>query len=99
MIEIDDKQFQESLNLICGTHEGRVVMAYIADWCGYARPKIGNTLEATYANANVERLYLMLRDKIKPEHLKEIEFDYKRKAVTNGRRTATTTSGKPSDNG
>lgn len=94
MIEIDDKGFNESINRVAASDDGKILLATIAEWCGFGRVKIGPDLESTYANANVERLYLMLRERIKPEHLKKIEFDYKRKAVTNERRPNTRTDNK-----
>lgn len=89
MIEIDETGFNESLNRIAASDDGKILLAWLGDWCGFGRVKIGSDLETTYANANMERLYLMLRERIKPEHLKKIEYDYKRKAVSNERRTNT----------
>lgn len=83
MKSITDKNLNDAINHVAATEEGRLVLAYIKDWCGYGKDKTRPRLEDTFANAAVERVYINLRRMIRAEHLKKIEFDYQRKAETN----------------
>ena len=87
MIQITDKSLTEALNHIAAIPEGQLVLAYLKDWCGYGKDKTRPRMEDTFANAATERVYINLRRMIRAEHLKKIEFDYIRKAETNGTKT------------
>lgn len=99
MKEITDKGLSDALNHIAALDEGQLVLAYLADWCGFGKSKLVVRLEDTYANAAIERVYINLRSKIRPEYLKAIENDYKRKAVKNDRSGANTTNNRNASTG
>jgi hypothetical protein len=91
MIEIDEKAFIAALNHVAATDEGKVVLACFKEYCRFDGDVLAmGSLENTYANAHMRRAYLFFRNHIRVEHLKKIEFDYKRK-VENGTTTATDT--------
>lgn len=80
MREITEKDFVKALNAIAETEAGQVVLFGLKDSCGWDKTYIASdnpTVSHYYA---VKRgVYGGLRDRIKPELLKKIEFDYKRK--------------------
>lgn len=86
MKDITDKHFVECLNHIAATAEGRVVLAYLKDTCGWDKTYLSTEdPQVTQYHAARRGVYGGLRLNIRPQHLKEIEFNYQRKAVENER--------------
>lgn len=82
MIEIDDKKFKEALNHIAASEEGRMVLAVLKDSCGWDATYLSsNDPQVTQYFAARRGVYGSIRQLIRPEHLKKIEFDYKKKVA------------------
>ncbi len=96
MIEVDEKTFVTALNEVAATDNGRIILSCLKEYCRFDGDIIAeNSMENTYANATLRRAYLYLRNRIRPEHLKRIEYDYKRKVAQHD--GSNTTDGKPSE--
>jgi hypothetical protein len=96
MIEVTDKLFQDALNAVAATDDGKIVLAMIMDSCGWDRVYMSSDdPQVTQYYAVRRGVYGGLRLKINPKYLKEIEFNYKRK-VENDRADRKRTS-KPTD--
>lgn len=80
MKQIDDKEFIRALNAIASTEDGQIVLAILKDSCQWDKTYLASdnpTISHYYA---VKRgVYGGLRERIRPEYLKKIEFEYKRK--------------------
>lgn len=75
--KITEKTFRESLNRLAGTDDGRIVLAWLCNYCFHNGSALDReSLEKTYANAAVQNVYRALRAFISPENLRKIEFDY-----------------------
>lgn len=86
MIEVDEQAFIKALNEVAASDSGRVVLSCLKEYCRYDGDiVVENSTENTYANAVLRRAYIYLRSRIRPEHLKKIEYDYKRKVAQNDR--------------
>ena len=86
MIEIDDKKFHDALNQIAASEEGRVVLAVLKDSCGWDATYLSSEdPQVTQYFAARRGVYGSIRQHIRPEHLKKIEFDYKRKIAHDDR--------------
>jgi hypothetical protein len=89
MKQIDEKEFIRALNAIAANEDGQIVLAMLKDSCGWDKTYIASdnpTISHYYA---VKRgIYGGLRERIKPQLLKVIEFDYKRKVETKDDRTS-----------
>lgn len=82
MIEIDEQQFIKALNEVAATDQGKIVLSCLKEYCKFDGDILSeNSPENTYANATLRRAYLYFRNRIRPEHLKKIEFDYRRKVT------------------
>jgi len=90
---ITEKDFIEALNRIAALKDGQIVLACLKDFVNYDGDIVTDTM-GTYANGVLRRAYLYLRNRIHPDHLKEIEFNYTREAPKNDRPARAT---KPSD--
>ncbi len=87
MIEIDQKLFITSLNEVSATatDAGKIVIACLKDSCKWdATYLASDNPQVTQFYAAQRGIYGALRKLIKIEHLKEIEFNYKRKPDDNG---------------
>ena len=91
---ITEKDFNECLNRVAASKDGQVVLACLKEFVNFDGDITASNPQDTYANAAIRRAYLYLRNRIHPDHLKQIEFNYVRKAESN-ERTARAT--KPSD--
>jgi hypothetical protein len=92
MIEIDEKAFTDALNHVASTAEGKIILACLKEYCRFDGDiLVENSTENTYANATLRRAYLYFRKRLKPEYLKTIEYDYRRKVTTNDRPNTNTT--------
>lgn len=80
---IDEKEFVRALNAVASTDDGQIVLAMIRDYCQWDKTYIASdnpTISHYYA---VKRgVYGGLRERIRPQFLKLIEFEYKRKVET-----------------
>jgi len=86
MIEIDDKRFFDALNNIAASEEGRIVLAVLKDSCGWDATYLSSEdPQVTQYFAARRGVYGSIRQHIRPEHLKKIEFDYKRKKAHDDR--------------
>jgi hypothetical protein len=91
MTEIDEKTFIDALNHVAATDEGKIVLACLKEYCRFDGDILAeNSTENTYANATLRRAYLYLRNRIRAEHLKKIEYDYKRKVENHGKSSTST---------
>lgn len=91
---VTEKDFNEALNRVAATTDGQVVLACLKEFVNFDGDITAATPQDTYANAAIRRAYLYLRNRIHPDHLKQIEFNYVRKAESNDRPARAT---KPSD--
>jgi hypothetical protein len=91
---VTEKDFTEALNRISATNDGQVVLACLKEFVNFDGDITAGTPQDTYANAAIRRAYLYLRNRIDPKYLKEIEFNYVRKAESHDRAARAT---KPSD--
>ena len=93
-MNFDDKKFIECLNVIAATVDGQVVLAALKDMCQWDKTFLASdnpTVSHFYA---VKRgIYNTIRQHIRPEYLKKIEFDYTRKVVEHDRGSSSATSG------
>lgn len=89
MKQIDEKEFIRALNAVAATDDGQIVLAMLKDACGWEKTYIASdnpTISHYYA---VKRgIYGGLRERINPQLLKVIEFEYQRKVETKDDRTS-----------
>lgn len=91
MIEIDDTMFKQVVDEISSTERGRLFLAYLKEYLGWDEAYMsldGDSYANVYYGTR-RSVYGWLRGFVRPEDLKQIEFNYKRKAVTNGRSSIT----------
>jgi len=99
MIEIDDKLFIAALNHIAALPEGQVFFAVLKDSCQWDKTYLASDNPQTSHYYAVKRgVYGGIRQHIRAEYLKKIEFDYIRKVATNDR-PATITVRRPATSG
>jgi hypothetical protein len=91
---ITETQFTEALNRVAATTDGQIVFACLKEFVNFDGDITADTPQNTFANAAIRRAYLYLRNRIHTDHLKQIEFNYVRKAESNDRPARAT---KPSD--
>jgi len=92
MIEIDDKAFVSALNKVASTDEGKIVLAMLKSVCQWDMTYLASdSAEASHFYAVKRGVYGGIRQHIRPEFLKIIEFDYIRKVATNERTSSITT--------
>lgn len=81
MPEITDKHFKECLNHIAATPEGQAVLFILMEDCHWNKTIVSTEKpKVTQYYAARRGVYGGLRQHIRPEYLKSIEFDHKRKA-------------------
>jgi len=97
VLEVTEEIFVSALNRMAATKDGQIVLSCLKEYTRFDNDiVVEGKPEDTYANATLRRAYIWLRKRIKPEHLKSIEYDYKRKVETNGTDRATDKpAGKP----
>ena len=84
MIDYDDEQFKAALNHVAATPEGQLILAVLKDSCGWDMVyQAMDNPQVTQYYAARRGVYGSIRLLIRPEHLKKIEFDYKRKVAKN----------------
>lgn len=81
MKEISAEQFTAAINRVAATEDGKIVLACLKMYVNFDGDITASDAQGTYANSVLRRAYLYLRAAIKPEYLKEIEFNYRRKAT------------------
>jgi hypothetical protein len=93
MIEIDETLFKERLNSIAATEDGKIVIAYLKEVLGWEdiMMSLENTEATTYYQTR-RAVYGWIRKHINPDQLKQIEFNYTRKAITHDGRERSNTS-------
>jgi len=85
MIEIDDEALRRAINEVAATDSGKIVFAAIKEECQWDATYLSSQdLQTTQFFAVKRGVYGGIRQHIKIQHLKEIEFNYKRK-TKNGR--------------
>ncbi len=83
-MEVSDEHFKECLNYIAGLPEGKAVLYILMEDCHWNKTILATDKpEVTQYHAARRGVYGSLRQWIRPEYLKEIEFDYKKKIDTN----------------
>lgn len=82
---VTEKDFTEALNRVAASKDGQIVLACFKEFVNFDGDITALTPQDTYANAAIRRAYLYLRNRIHPDHLKQIEFNYVRKAESNDR--------------
>ena len=89
MKQVDEKEFIRALNAIAGTEDGQIVLAMIKDSCGWDKTFIASDDPVVSHFYAVRRgVYGGLRERIRVESLKKIEFDYQRKVEIKDDRTS-----------
>jgi len=97
MIEIDQKCFVTALNEVAATDSGKIVLACLKDSCQWDETYLSSdNPQATQFYAVKRGIYGGLRKLIKISYLKEIEYNYKRKAE-DGRKPTKPRNARPSD--
>jgi len=77
MIEISEQTFTESVRRLAGSDDGQIFLAWLKEYCFHnGSTFVPGSLENTYANAAVQKLYRDLRLVVNREDLRKIEFDY-----------------------
>ena len=77
-MEINNKAFKNALNHVAGTEEGQIVLAALMDSCGWNKTFLSTEdPQVTQYYAARRGLYGGLREVIRNEYLKKIEFNYK----------------------
>ena len=85
MIKISDKVFKGAINRVCSTDDGKIVFAYLKEILGWDNVYLSSDEpNVTQYYAARRGVYAGLRKAIKPEHLKQIEFNYTREIETDG---------------
>lgn len=80
MIEYTDDTLRAAINQIAATDEGKVFFAAMKDHCKWDQTYTSTeNAQVTQYHAAVRGVYGGIRSMMRPEHLKEIEFNYKRK--------------------
>ena len=93
MIEIDDKLCKTAFNEVAATDAGKVLLAAIMIDCRWNTTIVSSeNPQVTQFYAAQRGVYGAIREHIKPEHLKEIEFNYRSKPHDNGTRDTTRTN-------
>ena len=96
MIEIDEKLLSASMNEIAATDAGKIFFSSLKDVCRWDATYLSSEdPQVTQFYAAQRGIYGAIRQLIKIEYLKEIEFNYKRKPHDNGTRDNKRTN--PSD--
>ena len=84
MIEVSDDLFQQSLNRMAATDDGKIVLSYLKDWLHWDDVYVSHDNQnVTNYHAARRGVYASLRKVIEIKHLKDIEFNYRRKAELN----------------
>lgn len=77
MSAIDQKRFIEALNTVAASESGQVVLAVLAHECGWDKTFLSSEApQTTQYYATKRGVYNGLRQHIKKQYLKKIEFDY-----------------------
>jgi hypothetical protein len=98
MIEIDHKKFVTALNEVAATDSGKIMLACLKDSCQWDETYLSSEdPQVTQFYAAKRGIYGALRKLIKIGYLKEIEFNYKRKAEDGRKPTEPRANTKPSD--
>jgi ribosomal protein L19E len=81
MTKITPERYLESLNHVAGTEEGQIVLAQLMHDCGWSRTYLSSEEpEVTQYYAARRGVYNGLRQHIRREYLKKIEFDFEIKS-------------------
>lgn len=77
MGKITHSQVKQALNEVAATEEGRIVLAALKDRCHWDNIMVASgDPQATHFYAAMRGVYAGIRQNIKPDLLKKIEFDY-----------------------
>lgn len=89
MKRITTERFTQAINAVAASEDGQVVLAVLADSCGWDKTYLSSDkAEVTQYYAARRGVYGGLRNHIKPQYLKKIEFDFKiQEETTNERGT------------
>lgn len=86
MKEVTDKLFIECLNRVANSTDGKIVLSYLKDFLHWDDVYMASdNKDITQYHAIRRGVYAGLRKNIDATALKDIEFNYKRKAVSNER--------------
>jgi hypothetical protein len=89
MTEYDDELFKAALNNIAASPEGQLVLAVLKESCGWDQVYLSSdNPQVTQYYAARRGVYGSIRQLIRPEHLKKIEFDYRKKVAQHDDRSA-----------
>ena len=75
-MEIKDKTFQEALNRVAASDDGKIVLAWLKNACHWDATIMATDPVITQQYAALRGLWGKLRSFIRVSYLKEIEFDY-----------------------
>jgi hypothetical protein len=89
MKQVDEKEFIRALNALASTEDGQIVLAMLKDSCGWDKTYMASDDPVVSHYYAVKRgVYGGLRERIRVEFLKKIEFDYQRKVEIKDDRTS-----------
>ncbi len=86
MIKYTENQFKECIAHVSSTPEGKIVLAYLKDYCRYGKDIAHTDPNIVQANATLQRAWLKLRSYIKPTTLAEIEIFYEKEEIKNAKK-------------
>jgi len=97
MIEIDEKACKAAFNEVAATDAGKIVLATIMLDCRWNATIVSSEVpQVTQFYAAQRGVYGAIREHVKAEYLKQIEFNYRSKPHDNGTRNTKRIT-KPSD--
>jgi hypothetical protein len=98
MIKISDKLLKTSINEVAATDSGKILIAALKDACRWDDTYLSSEdPQVTQFFAAQRGIYGALRKLIKIEHLKQIEFNYKREENDDRTQPTSKRISKPSD--
>lgn len=90
MRKYTNSEFNAALNRVAGTEDGKIVLAALKQMCAWDTTICNSSdPEATQFYAAQRGVYGAIRKLIRPEYLKEIEFDYQLEAESTHGRSST----------
>ena len=99
MIEIDEVKFTEALNQVAATDAGKVVLAMLKESCKWDITLVAHDEPQVAQFYAAQRgVYGGLRQRIRIQYLKEIEFNYKGKTNDRSDNRSNNTRSTHSDN-
>ena len=85
-IELDSEKVKAAINEVAASEAGKVLFAHLKEHCRWDYTYLSSEdPNITQYYAAIRGVYNHMRSFIDDKYLKEIEFNYRKKAVTNGK--------------